>query len=160
MYQFLRTILYFYHSDMQQVQHSCASSVPDHLGELTLVRAAQVRKILPIASQALSRNRDSRGGGDVHQVQYVIHDICCCGNCRKTYMRMGERTMAPMQNISGNNDGTYTSFMSPCTAGMLGLSCRPCSGPQQLKFGDYKLVVAILGVLVMAHLHLRHCPIY
>jgi hypothetical protein len=62
-----------------------------------------------------------------------------------------------MQSISGDNNGTYayTSHMSPFTAGMLGLPCRPCSGPRQLKFGDYKLVVPILGVQGMAHLHLR-----
>jgi len=27
--------------------------------------------------------------------------------------------------------------MSPFTSDMLGLPCRPCSGPRQLKFGDY-----------------------
>jgi hypothetical protein len=42
---------------------------------------------------------------------------------------------------------TYTSYMILLTAGMLGLPCRPCSGPQQLKFGDYWLVVTILGLL-------------
>jgi hypothetical protein len=44
----------------------------------------------------------------------------------------------PMQIISGGNDGIYTLNMSPFTkAGMLGLPCRPCSGPRQLKFGDF-----------------------
>jgi hypothetical protein len=43
----------------------------------------------------------------------------------------------PIQSISGNNDVKYTSYMSPFTAGMLGLPCRPCLGPRQLKFDDY-----------------------
>jgi hypothetical protein len=30
-----------------------------------------------------------------------------------------------MQSICGNNDGTYTLYMSPFMAGMLGLPCRP-----------------------------------
>jgi hypothetical protein len=38
-----------------------------------------------------------------------------------------------MQSISGNNDGKYMSYMSPFTAGMLGLPCQPCAGPQRLK---------------------------
>ena len=49
--------------DMQHVQCSCASSVPDHLGEQALIRASRMRKILPIASCTLSRNGDSGGGG-------------------------------------------------------------------------------------------------
>ena len=32
---------------------------------------------------------------------------------------------------------TYTTYMSPFTTGILGLPCRPCLGPRQLKFGDY-----------------------
>jgi len=55
-----------------------------------------------------------------------------------------------MQSISGNNDGTCVSHVPPLTAGMLGLPCQPCLGPWQLKFGDYQLVVVILGVLGMA----------
>jgi len=43
----------------------------------------------------------------------------------------------PTQSISGNNDGTYTLYMAPLMTGMLGLPCRPCWGPRQLKFGDY-----------------------
>jgi hypothetical protein len=43
----------------------------------------------------------------------------------------------PMESISGNNVSTHTLYMSPFTTGMLGLPCRPCSGPWQLKFGDY-----------------------
>jgi hypothetical protein len=43
----------------------------------------------------------------------------------------------PMQSICGGNDGTYMAYMSPFMAGMLGLPCRPCSGPWQLKFVDY-----------------------
>ena len=31
----------------------------------------------------------------------------------------------------------YMLYMAPLMAGMLGLSCRPCGGPRQLKFGDY-----------------------
>jgi hypothetical protein len=38
-----------------------------------------------------------------------------------------------MQSISGDNDGKYTLHMSPFTAGMLSLPCRPCAGPQRLK---------------------------
>jgi len=43
----------------------------------------------------------------------------------------------PMQSISDNNDGTYALHMVPLMAGMVGLPCRPCSGPQQLITGDY-----------------------
>ena len=45
-----------------------------------------------------------------------------------------------MQSISGNNDGTYTSYMVPLVTGMLGLPCRPCWGPRQLIAGDYLLI--------------------
>jgi hypothetical protein len=48
--------------DMQHVQCSCASSVPDHLGEQALIRASRMRKILPIAPCTLPRNGDSGGG--------------------------------------------------------------------------------------------------
>ena len=48
--------------DMQHVQCSCTSSVPDHLGEQALIRASRMHKILPIASCALSRIDDSGGG--------------------------------------------------------------------------------------------------
>ena len=68
----------------------------------------------------------------------------------------------PMQIIGSNDDGTYASHIAPLTAGMLGLPCRPCLGLWQLKFGDYyQLVVPILGlgVIGMAHCHLRHYPI-
>ncbi len=34
----------------------------------------------------------------------------------------------PTQSIGGNNDGTYTSYMSPLTAHALELPCRQCSG--------------------------------
>jgi hypothetical protein len=43
----------------------------------------------------------------------------------------------PMQSIGGNNDGTYTLYMFPLMPRALGLACRPCSGPWQLKFGEY-----------------------
>ena len=56
-----------------------------------------------------------------------------------------------MQSISGGDDCTYTLHMSPLTAGMLGLPCRPYSGLWKLKFGDYFLVLTILGVLGMVH---------
>ena len=52
----------------------------------------------------------------------------------------------PMHSISGDDDGTCASHMVPLTAGMLGLQCRPCSGPRQLIAGDYNSVVANLGV--------------
>ena len=55
-----------------------------------------------------------------------------------------------MQSISGDNYGTYTSYMVHLMTGMLGMPCRPCLGPRQLKFGRYQLVVTILGVLGMA----------
>jgi hypothetical protein len=69
--------------------------------------------------------------------------------------------MPLMQSISGNKDGTYMSYKFFRTADALTLPCRPCSGPRQLKLGDYQLVVTILGlgVLGMACLHLRHYPI-
>ena len=65
-----------------------------------------------------------------------------------------------MQSISGGDDCTYTLYMSPLTAGMLGLPCRPCSGPWKLKFGDYYLVLRILGVLGMVRKHLRLRPTF
>jgi hypothetical protein len=65
-----------------------------------------------------------------------------------------------MQSISGGDDCTYTLYMSPLTAGMLGLPCRPCSGPWKLKFGDYYLVLTILGVLGMVRKHLRLRPTF
>ncbi len=43
----------------------------------------------------------------------------------------------PMQSIGGNNDGTYTLYMSPLRPHALGLACRPCSGPWQLRLGEY-----------------------
>ena len=43
---------------------------------------------------------------------------------------------------------------------MLGLPCRPCSGPWKLKFGDYYLVLTILGVLGMVRKHLRLRPTF
>ena len=64
----------------------------------------------------------------------------------------------PMQRISGNNYGTYRLNMPPFMTSMLGLPCRPCSRPWQLKFDDYLLLVAILGVLGMAHLHSGNTP--
>jgi hypothetical protein len=45
-------------------------------------------------------------------------------------------------------------------AGMLGLPCRPCSGPWKLKFDDYYLVLTILGVLGMVRKHLRLRPTF
>jgi hypothetical protein len=42
------------------------------------------------------------------------------------------------------------SYMFPRMADALTLPCQPCSGPRQLKFGDYKLVVTILRVFGMA----------
>jgi hypothetical protein len=65
-----------------------------------------------------------------------------------------------MQSISGGDDCTYTLYMSPLMAGMLGLPCRPCSGPWKLKFGDYYLVLTILGVLGMVRKHLRLRPTF
>jgi len=65
-----------------------------------------------------------------------------------------------MQSINGGDDCTYTLYMSPRTAGMLGLPCRPCSGPWKLKFGDYYLVLTILGVLGMVRKHLRLRPTF
>jgi hypothetical protein len=41
-----------------------------------------------------------------------------------------------MQSISSGEDGTYASHVVPITAGVLGLPCRPCSGPSQLIAGD------------------------
>jgi hypothetical protein len=63
--------------------------------------------------------------------------------------------MPPMQSISGDDDGTYASHMVivPLTAGMLGLPCRPCSGPHQLIVGDYSLEVAILPTFSGSGLH-------
>ncbi len=33
--------------------------------------------------------------------------------------------------------GTYMLYMSPLMPHALGLACRPCSGPWQLKLGEY-----------------------
>ncbi len=65
-----------------------------------------------------------------------------------------------MQSISGNNDGTYTLYMFPFMPLALGLACRPCSGPWQLKFGDHWFIVKISGVWGVARLHLRHHHIF
>ncbi len=42
-----------------------------------------------------------------------------------------------MQSIGGNDDGTCTLYMFPLMRRALGLACQPCSGPWQLKFGEY-----------------------
>ena len=60
----------------------------------------------------------------------------------------------PMQSIGGHNNGTYTLYMSPFTADMLQLQCRPCLGPRQLKFGDYLLLFVFLGVLWGWHIRI------
>ncbi len=43
----------------------------------------------------------------------------------------------PTQSVGGNNSGTYTLYMSPLMARVLGLAHRPWSGPRQLTMGDY-----------------------
>jgi hypothetical protein len=43
-----------------------------------------------------------------------------------------------MQSIGGNNLTTYMLYMFPLMPHALGLACWPCSGPRQLKFGDFK----------------------
>ncbi len=40
------------------------------------------------------------------------------------------------------------------------LPCRPCSGPRQLKFGDYYLLVEILGVFGVSRSYLLQYPIF
>ncbi len=42
-----------------------------------------------------------------------------------------------IQSISNNNNDTYILYMFPLMPPALGLACRPCSGPWQLKLGDY-----------------------
>jgi hypothetical protein len=46
----------------------------------------------------------------------------------------------------GLHHTTYASHMVPIMAGMLGLPCRPCSGPLQLIADDYFFIYANLGV--------------
>jgi hypothetical protein len=65
-----------------------------------------------------------------------------------------------MPSISGNNDGTYMLYMFPLMPHALVLVCWPCSGPWQLKFGDYEFIVKISGAWGVAQLHLRHHPIF
>ncbi len=48
-------------------------------------------------------------------------------NCRAWWSPV-VMVVQPMQSVGGNNDSTYTSFMSPPTAHALGLPCRQCSG--------------------------------
>jgi len=64
-----------------------------------------------------------------------------------------------MQSISGD-DGTYASHMVLLMASMLGLPCQPCLRPLQLTVGDYYFVVAIKGVRLLSHMHLRLCPTF
>ena len=47
---------------------------------------------------------------------------------RQKIVRCSPVAMAvpPMQSISGNNDGTYTSYICPLTARVLGLARLPC----------------------------------
>jgi hypothetical protein len=51
--------------------------------------------------------------------------------------RVDESSSVMFAGRDGDNDGTYTLHMVPLVTGMLGLPCRPCWGPRQLKFGDY-----------------------
>jgi hypothetical protein len=56
---------------------------------------------------------------------------------RHAYLLLVVIVVPLMQSIGGNNDGTYMFYMFPLTPHALGLACRPCSGPWQLKVGDY-----------------------
>ena len=63
-----------------------------------------------------------------------------------------------IENISGEDGSTYVVYGLP--HGWHAQFAMPaCSGPRQLKFGDYQLVAKILGVLGMTGLHLWHYPI-
>jgi hypothetical protein len=64
---------------------------------------------------------------------YLRHDASanCCACSLPVVM-----VVPLMQSIGGNKDGTYTSYMSPLMPHALGLVCKPCSGPLQLKFDD------------------------
>ncbi len=56
---------------------------------------------------------------------------------RRAYSLPVVMVVLPMQSIGGNNDGTYTLYMFPLMPRALGLACRPCSGPWQLRLGEY-----------------------
>jgi hypothetical protein len=43
----------------------------------------------------------------------------------------------PTQSVGSNNSSTYTLYMSPLMARVLGLAHRPWLGPRQLTAGDY-----------------------
>jgi hypothetical protein len=48
-------------------------------------------------------------------------------NCRAQWSPVA-MALQPMQSIGGNNNGTYTSYISPLTAHALGLPCWQCAG--------------------------------
>ena len=56
----------------------------------------------------------------------------CCAQLLPVVM-----VIQPTQSVGGNNSGTYTLYMSPLMARVLGLAHRPWSGPRQLTAGDY-----------------------
>ncbi len=57
-------------------------------------------------------------------------------NCRACSLPV-VMVVLPMQSIGGNNNGTYMLYMFSLTPRALGLACLPCSGPWQLKLGEY-----------------------
>ncbi len=62
-----------------------------------------------------------------HQRLYDHWDHNASMNCC-AWWSLVAMVIQPMQSIGGNNDGTYTSYISPLTAHALGLPCRQCSG--------------------------------
>ena len=65
---------------------------------------------------------------------YFGHDASTNRGARSLPVLMVVR---PTQCVGGNSRGTYTLYMSPLMARVLGLAHRPWLGPRQLTAGEY-----------------------
>ncbi len=66
--------------------------------------------------------------------RFVLHDALTNRRAQSLPVVM---VIRPTQSIGSNNSSTYTLYMSPLMARVLGLAHRPWSGPRQLTAGDY-----------------------
>jgi hypothetical protein len=78
----------------------------------------------------------------------------CIDNCRACLL-LGLIIVPLMQSIGSNNDSAYMLYMFSLTPCALGLACRPCLGPWQLKFGEYYLALKDFRGLGASILYLR-----
>jgi hypothetical protein len=72
--------------------------------------------------------------GQHYFYDYFWHDALtnCCAQSLPVVM-----VIRPTQSVGGNNSGTYTLYMSPLMAPVLGLAHWPWLGPRQLMVSDY-----------------------